>query len=322
MMARPRKYSTPYTGDMLQRQRDFEEYILCVADCFGAPYDDREEAVEQRNNSLRSVCEEFNISIPKARKLLITAGVYSTKQSRRVAALAEEGKNVGEIMELTGLSRSSISSYLPYQKFSYNMEETSRHAEDSRKYRERKKTVEELWEKIRAYVDTGRTGKTGVAVDTNSRKLEAGAEADAALWQTVIAYQNYPFHTSSGLSFFYTVKQGKNGAYTGELVVSRKEGSKTLTRSSVLLAFHKVLESLKISEIDTGGERNTDGENTDGERNTGDAAPTVDLAPAEYKGPKAIGQIFGISYLYSFFWKWGLITVPEKIEEQLQGKRK
>ena len=36
------------------------------------------------------------------------------------------------------------------------------------------------------------------------------------------------------------------------------------------------------------------------------------LVPPEYKGPKAIGQIFGISYLYSMFWKWGLINVPER----------
>ena len=25
-----------------------------------------------------------------------------------------------------------------------------------------------------------------------------------------------------------------------------------------------------------------------------------------YSGPKAIGQIFGISYVYSLFWKFGL----------------
>jgi hypothetical protein len=229
-MTRPRKYSTPYTGDMLQRQREFDEYILCVADCFGAPYDDRE----------------------------------------------------------------------------------------------RKKTVEELWKKIRVCVEIGRAGKTGVTMDTDNGNFEAGAEADAdaALWQTVIVYQKYPFHTSSGLPFFYTVKQGKNGAYTGELVVSRKEGSKTLTRSSVLLAFHKVLESLKIVQVDSDGEENTGSEaNTDGETNTGDAVSTVALVPAEYKGPKAIGQIFGISYVYSLFWKWGLIAVPEKIEEKLRGKR-
>jgi predicted transcriptional regulator len=260
----------------------FEEYLSCVAECFGEAYDDRnysDIATEKRDTSLRAVCEEFHISIPKARKLLITAGVYSTEKSRTVAELTDQGKSATEIMALTGLSRSSVSSYLPYQKFSYNMTETSRHAEDSRKYRERKHAVAEL-----------------------CKAVESGAEADDILWQAVIAYQNYPFYTSSGLPFSYTVKCKKNGDFSGELIVSRKEGSKTLTRSSVMLAFHKVLDSLKITDS-----------NADGEMN-------IAIVPPEYKGPKAIGQIFGISYVYSMFWKWGLITVPRKVEEKLKGK--
>lgn len=120
-------------------------------------------------------------------------------------------------------------------------------------------------------------------------------ELDTTLWQCVIAFQHYPFHTTSGFPFSYTVKKKRNGEYSGELVVSRKEDSKTLTKSSVMLAFHKVLEA----------------------RNPAD----VSVSP-EYKGPKAIGQIFGISYVYSLFWKWGLIRVPEKVEEKLRGGRK
>jgi hypothetical protein len=54
---------------------------------------------------------------------------------------------------------------------------------------------------------------------------------------------------------------------------------------------------------------------------TEDEMHTV-LVPAEFKGPKSIGQIFGISYVYSLFWKWKLIAVPEKVEEKLKGKRK
>lgn len=77
-----------------------------------------------------------------------------------------------------------------------------------------------------------------------------------------------------------------------------------MTRSSVLLAFHKVLGGVKAVEI-----MNSDG-----------TLSTV-LMLAEYKGPKAIGQIFGISYVYSLFWKWGLIKVPKKVENKLLGKR-
>lgn len=288
-MGRPKKYNTPYTGDKQQMEAAFQEYVSCVADCFGEPYDDRNFKDEKRDTvSLRSVCEEFSISIPKARKLLITAGVYSTEQSRRVAELSAEGKNVAEMMTLTGLSRSSVSSYVPYQRFSYNMDECSRHAEDSRKYRERQRAVGKLQERI----------KNG-AEEILENGILTAEELDEALWQCVIAYQNYPFHTPSGLPFSYNVKQG-NDEYGGELVVSRKEESETLTRSSILLAFHKVLEGIKTEEV-----KNKDG-----------VLATTFILP-EFKEPKAIGQI-----LYSLLWKWGLIQVPEKVEDKLKGKRK
>jgi hypothetical protein len=67
-----------------------------------------------------------------------------------------------------------------------------------------------------------------------------------------------------------------------------------------MLAFHKVLEGLSIADTEHGTNKVLD--------------------PAEYKGPKAIGQIFGISYVYSMFWKWGLISVPQNVEEKLRGK--
>jgi hypothetical protein len=126
-------------------------------------------------------------------------------------------------------------------------------------------------------------------------------KADQVLWQTVIAFQNTEFQTASGLPFSYQVKCKKNGEYSGELVVSRKEDSKTLTRSSVMLAFHKVLESIRIKQV-------ADADGND----------TAELILQEYKGPKAIGQIFGISYVYSLFWNWGLILVPEKVEQKLK----
>lgn len=113
------------------------------------------------------------------------------------------------------------------------------------------------------------------------------------LWQVVVAYEDYLFHTSSGLPFSYTVKTKKDGTYSGELLISRKEGSKTLTKSSVFLAFQKVLERMRTGE--------------------GPGKP-------EYKGPKAIGQIFGISYVYSLFWEFGLIEVPEKVAGRLSGR--
>ncbi len=225
-MNRPKKYNTPYTGDKEQTEEAFQEYLSCVADCFGRPYDDR------------------------------------------------DNKNIFA---------------------NYSEDECSRHAEDSRKYRERRKTVEKLHEKIKDERKLAVAGETHSA-EINTEKLEND------LWQCIIAYQNYPFYTSSGLPFSYTVRRKKNGKYSGELAISRKEASKTLTRSSVLLAFYKVLEGMQTTEaVDL------------------DGVPSTTLILPEYKGPKAIGQIFGISYVYSLFWKWRLIQVPGKVEKKLRG---
>ena len=106
------------------------------------------------------------------------------------------------------------------------------------------------------------------------QKLLAGENAHGALWEAVIACQGEPFYTASGLPFSYEVRKKKDGTYSGELLVTRKEGGKTLTRSSVGLAFDRVCRDAN------GGEK------------------------PFYKGPKAIGQIFSISYVYSLLWAW------------------
>lgn len=146
-------------------------------------------------------------------------------------------------------------------------------------YRNKKKTINNLHEKI-----------------------IAGANAEDAFWQAVIAHQEYQLYTASGLPFLYTIKRNRAGEYSGEIVINRKKDSKTLTRSSIMLAFHKVEEQITIKEIT---EKNGDHH--------------LVIVPLEYKGPKAIGQIFGISYMYSLFWKLGLIKVPAKVESKLRG---
>ncbi len=129
---------------------------------------------------------------------------------------------------------------------------------------------------------------------------EESESLDMLLWETILAYQNQTFYTLSGLEFSYTVKRKKNGEYSGELLVSRKETSKTLTRSSVMLAFHKVLAEMKFKEIDG----------------------TAYLLPPEYRGPKSIGQIFGISYIFSLFLEFGLIRIAERVKTDKADKAK
>lgn len=107
------------------------------------------------------------------------------------------------------------------------------------------------------------------------------------LWQAIVAFQNFPFYTASGLPFYYSLKTGRNGELTKELWVNRRENSKSLAWSSVKMAFKNCQEMAQTEEV--------------------------------VKRPKSLGDIRGVSYIYPLFWKFGLIRVPEKVAEKMQG---
>ena len=50
-------------------------------------------------------------------------------------------------------------------------------------------------------------------------------------------YKDLAFKTATGLPFRYKLKIGKNGEYNRELLIDRREKSKSLAWSSVVLAF-------------------------------------------------------------------------------------
>lgn len=109
--------------------------------------------------------------------------------------------------------------------------------------------------------------------------VEKGDDWTDLLWECLVLHQGMPFHTSgrSGkgcLEFSYTINIGRNGEPTDELVVDRKEKSKSITRSTVNLAFANALE--------------------------------VQEREGMVKGPKRL-RTFGASYLYPVFLSWGVI---------------
>lgn len=191
--------------------------------------------------SLRQVACEFDITLIKARKLLITAGAYHTEISEEVQALKASGKSVEQIMELTGLKRSSVHSYLPYTKSIYNLQELSLDAERCRVYRERKKAV---------------------AAMAECKDCE---ELEEKLWEAIRLFEGYRFITVKGLAFHYTVSGN-------EILVDRKKNSKPIVRSSVNMSLKTVIEQ-----------------------------------KGAVSGPKALG-IYGASYLYPVFRRFGLIS--------------
>lgn len=110
---------------------------------------------------------------------------------------------------------------------------------------------------------------------------------EETLWECVIAYQKYPFRTVSGLPYQYELKRGRNGKLNRELMIDRREGSKSLTWSSFRTALNTVLDA-------------------------GEEQPFM-------KRPKALGDVRGISYIYPMFFAFGIIKVPEKFEKEMLG---
>ncbi len=210
-------------------EKIMKEYMDALVDAFGTPYDDREVA-ELDHVSLNEVAAEFGITAMKARKLLITAGVYSTKTSREIQSLHASGKKISEIPSIVGLSRASVHSYLPYTKGSYNMTELSTNAERTKLYRERKAALEKLQDIIR------RCGYMGAMVSADVENCSV-KELETNLWAVLLLYQGYPFKTVKGLKFTYFI-QGN------EMFVDKKE--KYVTRATINMALKSAVQSCGV----------------------------------------------------------------------------
>ena len=132
-----------------------------------------------------------------------------------------------------------------------------------------------------------RESKRKGAVEKLVAAIKDGQEwrgSDGALWSCIAAWAGQRFTTSGrgkehrgAVEFTYEIKiSSRTGEKTDELIISTRPDGKTITRSSVELALERYL--------------------------------AVQEECGYVKGPKAAGQIFGASYLYAVFLKWGIIT--------------
>ena len=210
--------------------------------------------------SLQAIGDALNLNPIKVRKLLITAGVYESEVAEKVKNTFEEYRETQDYKtsiistsSILQLSKASVTSYLPYQKGVYypstEKEKISVGAERQRRYRAMKR-----WR---------------------------ADQTEENFWGVVLAYAGVKFKTYSGLPFTYEVRKGRNGEYTKELWIDRREKSKSLAWSSVLLAL----------------------------RNIKKVGAVVD-------GPKALGDIRGVTYIYGTFYRFGLIDIPEMAKER------
>lgn len=215
-------------------------------------------AVHLYNNdmSLQAIADELSLNPIKVRKLLITAGVYESNTAESVLYTFNkyrEKQSYKEAVLSTAvalqLSKASVTSYLPYEKGVYfqaeELEKISVGAERQRRYR--------------------------------AVKLLRKNPCEETLWNCIVAFRGYEFKTMSGLPFTYQLKKGRGDKFTKELWIDRRESSKSLAWSSVLLAY----------------------------KNIGTIGRIVGR-------PKALGDIHGISYIYGIFSRFGLIKMPGK----------
>lgn len=226
---------------------------------------------KEEHPSLQIIADELDLNPIKARKLLITAGVYKSDAADQVnrvhtkhrASGLSHTEAIAATMREMNLSKASVTSYLPYEKGVYFPAETdscniSVGAERIRRMRKRNEVLEEL-------------------------RIE---QSEEALWAAVIEFQGYKFRTYSGLVFSYSLKKGRGDTYTKELFIDRRENSKSLAWSSVLLAFHNI--------------------------------PSIGSVVDR---PKALGDIRGVTYIYAMFYRFGLIDAPEKVKEKMEPVR-
>ena len=212
--------------------------------------------------SLQAIADALFLNPIKVRKLLITAGVYESDTAKLVQQTFNtfrEAQNystaVTSTMAALHLSRPSVTSYLPYEKGVYYPEDAeaaniSTGAERQRHYR--------------------------AVVELKKNPCEEN------LWKCVVAFRGYKFKTMSGLLFTYKLQKGGGDEFTKELWIDRREDSKSLAWSSVMLAYHNIG---KIGEV--------------------------------VVRPKVLGDIRGVSYIYGMFYRFGLIDVPGKAKEQM-----
>ena len=88
---------------------------------------------------ITKLAKKHNISVLKVRKLLVSSGALKNEKTIQIHRMKAEGKSVSEIVKITGLSKASINSYLPYSKIIYNMEVVSPNAVRMKRHREKVK---------------------------------------------------------------------------------------------------------------------------------------------------------------------------------------
>ena len=219
-------------------QGEMERLLNKAVEISKAPFNDtRDPALP----SLRAVATELGTTVIRTRKLLITAGYFTSPTASSIQRLVAEGKSVDEIGKQLRLKSAAVYAYLPYEYHPYNLDQTTANADRHKRYRATRK----LWEQL----------------DTNGGMFDE--QVSLSLWRCVVIFQDYPFQTSGrggkpGTSYTYTVSKetGRGGRhYAGSsipgygneifVIIDGERKDRSISRSTVDLAFQTYLELLK-----------------------------------------------------------------------------
>lgn len=267
------------------REAEIQSFIDRAVELAVEPFDDFEER-DPDLPTMTEIANAMETTLLRVRKLLITADYFTSTTARQIQNMNDRGMSIADIMEITGLGKASVYSYLPYSKGVYNLADPTLYSEQGKRYRMRKAAVRELEE---------------------HKDLP---DVSLYLWKAVIAFQDYPFATSGrgkdktgSTKFKYTVSStaGSSGhrysgidvpGYSNELwiIIDGVKKEKSISRSTVELAYKNALRLM-----DTEG---------------------------AVKGPKALGIPGAGSYLYPILLRLGVtrntpvVETPDVDEQQ------
>lgn len=91
----------------------------------------------RKTGSLELTAGQLDISAYKVRKILITAGEWSSPFSEQVEQMKKSGMTIANIAEKLDVSANLVSAYLPYEKVIYNVPDRTLVAGRSDRYRKR-----------------------------------------------------------------------------------------------------------------------------------------------------------------------------------------
>ena len=91
----------------------------------------------QSGYSVKETAELCHVSSVKARRILITEGLWSSERSEEVRILMERGMKTEEIADALKVTVKAVEAYMPYQRGSYSDELKTQDADRSKQYRQR-----------------------------------------------------------------------------------------------------------------------------------------------------------------------------------------